>query len=314
MQTVRNRILLVKEESVYGSDSTPEVGSNAMEAKNVKVNYTGDKLTRDNVRSSISPVSPVMGKRQIEVSFEMEVKGSGSVGTAGKLGDLLEACGFNETIAGNGSSVVYRPASGTIKSVTIYVYDIDGASAVLNKITGAVGTFNLKCPAGQYASLEFNFKGKYNARSDVAVPSTPTYESTVPPIVESALFSLNSSNDLIAQECNIQMDNTLAERADLNSPSGILAFMITQRNPKGTFNPEAVLVATYDFTTDWASATQRALSITVGATAGNKVVITAPKVTIDSIGDGDRDSILTKDIPFTLGQNVGNDELVFNFQ
>lgn len=312
MQTVRNRVLLVKEEVTYGSDPTPTVAANAIEAKNVKVNYAGELLERDNVRSSISSTSPVVGKRYIEITFEAELKGSGTKGTAGRIGDLFEACAFTE-VASAGSSVTYTPNSSG-KSVTFYIYNLDSASAVLNKITGAVGTLNVKCPAGQYATLEFSFKGVYNAPTDVALPSTPTYETTLPPIVESATFTLNSIATLVASEINFSIDNTIAERDDLNSPNGIKSFLVSSRKPKGTFNPEAVLVAGYGFWADWIASTQRALSIVVGSASGNKCTITAPKVTVDSISDADRDSILTMDIPFSLGQNAGNDEIVFKFE
>jgi hypothetical protein len=192
MQTIRNRILLAKEEAIYGTDPTPTVAANAIEAKNVKVNYMGDLLERDNVRSNISPVSPVVGKRWVEVSFDIELKGSGTKGTAGRIGDLLEACSMAET-ASAGSSVVYVPTSSSQKSVTLWIYDNDSASAVLHKVTGAMGNFSIKLTAGQYGVISFAFKGKYNAPTDVALTVAPTYESTTPPIVESAVFTLGQT-------------------------------------------------------------------------------------------------------------------------
>jgi hypothetical protein len=313
MQTVRNRLLLVKEESIYGSDPTPTVAANAIEAKNVKVSYIADLLERDNIRSNISPVSPVVGKRHIEVSFEVELKGSGTKGTAGRIGDLFEACSFAE-VASAGSSVTYSPTSSGQKSVTIYIYNLDTGSAVLNKITGAVGTMNVKCVAGQYATLEFTLKGLYNAPTDVTLPSAPTYETTLPPIVESSTFTLNSVSTLVVSEVNINMENAIAERDDVSTANAIKAFTITGRKPKGSFNPEAGLVGDYGFWADWIASTQRALSIVIGSASGNKCTITAPKVTIDSIADADRDGILARDIPFSLGQNVGSDEISIKFE
>lgn len=312
MQTVRNRVLLAKEESVYNTDSVPVVASNAIEASGLKLNFIADLLTRDNVRNNISPVSPVVGKRYVEVSFTCELKGSGSAGTAPRIGDLLEACAFAETVSA-GSSVTYAPRSTSKKSITIYVYDIDSSSAVLHKITGAIGTLSLKAAAGQYATVEFTFRGNYNAVADAAIPSTPTYESTTPPIVESAAFTLNGVTSLVVQEVSLTLDNSISERDDISSANAIKGFEVTAREPKGNFNPEAVLAATYNFWTDWIGSTQRALSMVVGTVAGNKCTITAPKVTLESIADGERDRILTRDIPFRLGQNTGNDELTLVF-
>jgi hypothetical protein len=312
MQTIRNRILLAKEESVYGSNSAPTVASNAIEASNIKINYQGDLLTRGGVRGNISPVSPILGKRWVEITFDVELKGGGTRGTAGKIGDLLEACSMLET-ASAGSSVTYTPTSTSQKSMTVYMYDNDIGSAVLHQITGAVGTFTLKITAGQYAMLSFTFKGIYNAPSDAALPSTPTYETTTPPIVESCAFTLNLDTDLIVQELSLDLANEITLRDDISSANAIKAFIINSRNPKGNFNPEALLVSGYGFWADWVAATQRALSIVIGSTSGNIITITAPKVTLDTISDGEKERILTKEIPFTLGQNVGNDELSIKF-
>lgn len=313
MQTVRNRILLAKEETSYGSDASPTISANALEVSAVKVNWQGDLLERDIMRSNISPTSPVVGKRWVEVTFDMELKGSGTKGTAGRIGDLLEACSMAE-VASVGSSVTYSPTSSSQKSITLYVYDNDSASAVLHKITGAMGNFNIKLTAGQYGVLSFTFRGNYNAPADVALAGTPTYETTIPPIVESCTFTLNSSALLIAQELSLDLGNEIAGRDDINSPNGLKGYIIANRKGKGSFNPEAMLVASYGFWADWTGASQRALSCVVGTASGNKCTITAPKVTIDSIADGDRERILTREIPFTLGQNTGNDELVLKFE
>jgi len=61
-------------------------------------------------------------------------------------------------------------------------------------------------------------------------------------------------------------------------------------------------------------ATQRELSLVIGSAAGNKVTISAPKVTLDSIADGERESLLTREIPFTLGQDSGDDEVEIKFE
>jgi hypothetical protein len=146
------------------------------------------------------------------------------------------------------------------------------------------------------------------------LPSAPTYESTIPPVVESASFTLNADADLVVQELNLDLANEVAPRDDISSANAISQFIITNRNPKGNFNPEALLIASYDFWTEWVASTQRALSVVVGSASGNKCTITAPKVTLDNITDGERERILTREIPFTLGQNAGNDEIQLKFE
>lgn len=310
----KNRVLCAKEESAYGQDITPTTTANAIEALNVKVNYQGDVIERDVMRANISPLAPKIGKRWIEVAFDVEVKGGGTKGTAGRIGDLIEACGFAET-ASAGSSVTYAPASQNHKSITIYVYDnISSASSILHKITGARGSFSIKLDAGTIGTLSFTFKGIYNAPADVSAPTTPTYESTLPPIVESASLSLNSITTLVVQALSMDLANDLVDEEDISSANALKGFLITGRKPSGSLNPEAVSIATYPFVADWVASTARALSVVVGSASGNKLTITAPKLTIDNVGDGDRNGIKTSELPFRMTQNAGNDEMILLFE
>ena len=312
----RQKILLAKEESEYGSDPTPTVGDNAIDAEEIKVNYQGEVLERGLQRESLSPVRSLVGQRWIEVSFTCELKGSGSAGTAPAIGDLLEACGFSESVD-EGSSVVYAPASVGHKSITIYVYDVQTASSGnyrLHKITGARGNVNIVMEAGQIAKLEFTFQGKYNLPTDESDPGNASYESTTPPVVDNSTFTINSSDAIIAQALNLDMGNEVVKRPDITSSGGIAGFEIVARKPNGAFNPEALLVATYDFWSDWTAATERALSILIGSAAGNKATIAAPKITLDNIAEGDRDGIRIEDIPYRCGLSSGDDEVTITFE
>ena len=310
----RKRVLLIKEETEYGMDSSPTPAENCLDVRNLKIAGAGDLLERDLMRNTLSTLTPKLGKRWYDISFDCELKGSGTKGTAGKLGDLFEACGFSETVSA-GSSVVYKPQSDTFKSVTIYAYDIpdSGENALVRKLLGVRGSLRIVAEAGQICRLEFTGKGKYADPTDDAIPTGMTYETTIPPIVESSVFTLNNVS-LIAQSINLDMANTLVDEDDISGAAGIKAFLITGRKPAGTFNPEAVLVATYNFWADWIAATSRALSMVIGTTAGNKITITAPALSIDNLDEGDRNGIITRDIPFHLAQSTGDDEVQFKFE
>lgn len=318
MFRTKQKILCIKEEGSYGSDSSPAVGTNDIDASNIVRNYNGEKLDRDLQRETLSPESPIIGKKSMQISFTCEVKGSGTHGTAPQLGDLLEACGFSESIGASGgsSSVVYNPASTGHKSVTIYLYDVqtEGSGDYrLHKITGARGNCNVIAEAGQIARIEFTFQGLLNDMIDVSDPGDPSYESTNPPIVESASFQINTTS-LVAQMINLNMNNNIAERPDMNTAHGIAGFQITGRTPTGEFTPESVLKATYDFITDWKAATSRAIEFTLGDTQGNIVEVSAPALTLDNISEEDREGVQGERIPFSLGLSSGDDELQLVFK
>jgi hypothetical protein len=309
----KRKIILAKEEAVYNTDPTPTTADNAIDAYDVKVNYQSDVLERNILRYTLSPVTPVIGKRYIEVQFGMELKNGGTAGTASRIGDLLQACGFTETVSA-GSSVTYTPASDSHKSITLYVYDCnDAGSAVLHKVTGARGNVSFDITAGQIAMANFQFQGFYNTASDVTRPTGMAYETTKPPIVESASMSFSGVSTLCVQNVSIEMANELQQNECINASGAISEFAITGRKPNGTMNPEMTSVATIDLQSLMLTPTESVLSIALGSTAGNKITFSAPKVTIDNISAGDKNGILVNDLPIRFNQSSGDDELSIKF-
>lgn len=309
------KILLIKEESSYGSDPTPTVAANAIQAENITTKYPPDTQERGYHTGDLSPVASVPGKKYLEISFDVEIKGSGTAGTAGRIGDMLEAAGMSETAA-PGSSVTYLPSSGTMKSITAYVFEIPTTgSARLHKLTGGViSAAKLAADAGKIAKLSLTVRGIYNAPSDVTPPDTPTFESTVPPIVESLQFTINSIDSLILQKVELDFGIEVGESPNISSSGAIKSFQIIARKPKLKIAPEAVTIATYDWWTDFANATQRALSFVIGATAGNICTISCPAVGIESPPEiTDRNGVSADDMTLACNRSAGNDEVSIIF-
>lgn len=304
--TKRN-IILAKEESSYGADPTPTPGSNAILALDLQVTPQGDKLERNPGMKSLSRFNPVIGKRWVEVTFGVEVRGSGSAGTAPKFGDLLEACGMAETVVG-ATSVTYKPSSQSHKSVTIYAY-IDG---VVWKILGCRGNVEIVGDVNQIGRFNFTFMGLYVDYIDEALASGCVYDPRPEPLL-SAAFSFDGVSTLKVSQFQANLQNEIAPSEDVNHAHGISAQTIVGRNPIGSFNPELVTKATYDFYTQWRTSDTAALSILFGQTAGKKLTVTAPSVTIDSVTPGDRGGIRIFDIPISFGLSSGDDELVLAF-
>jgi hypothetical protein len=96
----------------------------------------------------------------------------------------------------------------------------------------------------------------------------------------------------------------------MNQAEGYGEIQITDRDPNGSFNPEAVLLATEDFWADWEDATEKSISLQIGATAGNICTITNAQAVYRELGYGDREGIKTHEIPFTAAGTVaGEDEI-----
>ncbi len=261
---------------------------------------------RDPTRSSLSQLPSLSGKRSGKVNFKVELKGSGAAGTAPSFGKLLKACGFSETIVA-GISVTYKPASTSISSLTLGTYE----DSIIKKLWGARGNVKLSAKVGESAFLEFSFEAADFSVTDGAMLS-PTYENTLPQAFLSAALSLGGYA-AIAGNINIDMANKLTLRESMNSSSGYFSTQIVNREPKGSLDPEMVTVATHDFFGKWRSGATAALSLAVGAIAGNICTISAPKIRYTKLSDSDKSGIAGLGMDFDLAMDNGDDELSLVF-
>jgi hypothetical protein len=291
----------------YAVDPVPTAAANAFEViSDLAITPTGELNSRAPYGNTLSPSRSLMGKRWYEISFIVELRGSGDADVAPSgLGDLLEACGMSETVTEG--EVVYAPMStkDLMASVTLYIY-LDG---LLHVFSGCKGTVKLLCVVGQTSKLEFKLMSIYAAPTDVAIAS-PTYDSTVPPVVLSAAFTFDSEAFAI-QQLEIDLANVLVAKESLNEATGISGIAIVGREPKGSINPESMLIASYDLYTIWTASTQKEISIVIGSADGNKYTIVMPDVVLESIGYGDRNGIRTNELPFRLTKDssAGENEI-----
>lgn len=306
MQT-RNSVVLAKVEATYGADPTPTPAVNALLVYDLDIKPTGDVVERNFLKASLSQLPFIRGLKYVEVSFKTELKGSGSRGqlpTTGWEGALIQACGFSEIVTA-ATSIVWAPVSTNFKSVALYVYQ---GGNTFHKVLGCRGSVKFKAEVGKYIEAEWKFKGIYAAPTD-AVPGAQTFSGVVPVPVLSAGLTLGAYSP-VATAVEIDMNVSTGLRKSMNSPAGIVGVEITGRQPQGSFDPEAVTEATAPFWNQWELATQLALNIgPIGSTSGNIIQIAAPKVQYKEIGYGDREGILTYQVPFGLAMNAGDDEV-----
>lgn len=263
---------------------------------------------RPNVSSSLSPWAQIPGARSAKMEFDVELKGSGTAGTAPALGTLLKGCGFGETVVAV-TSVTYAPASSSISSLTMALY-VDG---VIKKIWGARGNVSVKLEDGAPAWLHFEFTGADFSVTDGAMLSSGvSYESTKPPAFLSASLTVDSYAALIGT-MDINMNNNIALRKDVNSSSGHKSAVITSRKPSMTMDPEAVLVATYDFYGKLRSGNEGALTLALSGGSGNICTITAPKVQHTGLSDDNKEGIKNYGITCQLNRSSGDDEISIAF-
>jgi hypothetical protein len=307
-------LLLVKIEGTKGTDSTPAAATEAIITKgDPKFEVVANPKAREIPMAVFGKHAPVNVGEALKVSFTTELKGSGTAGTASRYAPLFRSCNLTESISA-GVSVTYTPNS-TIdaESCTIYFYQ-DGT---LHKMLGCVGTFKLNLKAGEIATVDWEFTGMYAAAhaSDVSFPSA-THEAIAPIIWKAANFVYNSVSTLIVETLNIDMGNEISKRLDGNAATGILSYAITQRNTKGSFNPEKVALATLNPWNIFNATTIATLETKPTGSAGNTLEITCAGVVLDAPKYAPRENVSAWDLGFSCHPSLtaGNAEMIIVFK
>ena len=290
-------------ESPSGTDAVPTAAANAIMAFNVALDIKPDMKERGPGNSDRSLYAEVRGKTIMELKFSVELKGSGTAGTAPRWGALIRACDRLETVV-SATSVTYTPAL-TSETCSIYV-NIDG---ILHKLLGCAGDVEIDKTAGEKQMINFTFQGIYALPTDSGI-ETPTFDSSLPLICRGETMTFGSYACII-EKLLLKFGNKVVERTDFNQDENVLSFLVTDRAPSGVMTIEAVLRATTnaDFWLYFNAGTSKALSSVLGATAGNIVTITAPACVPRAPKYGDRDGLRLFDVEFQMARSSGNDEL-----
>lgn len=307
----RNKTLLAKVESSYGTDATP-AGTDAVLTSNLQIQpYAGPVVSRNLDRSTLGGETQINTNPQVQLTFDVEIAGSGSAGTAPAYADLLKACGFAESDPSpTGTSKIYTPVSSSWSSVTLYFFH-DGQR---HKVLGARGNMSLSLTRGEIPRYSFTFIGQYSTPTAASASGVNTSDYTVPVPVTNTntpTFTMGGSplTDLVAESLTIDMGNNVVPRNVINDNE----IHITDRNVTGNCVVEAVLPTTKDWFTDAVESDSginlQTMQLIHGTTSGNIVQIDAPAVQLSSVAQNESDGILVYNFGMMLTPSSGNDEI-----
>ena len=304
----RRQLLLAKIESTYNTDPTPSASTDAIMVEELTWANEGLKMIeRPAVRPSLAALQQIYGGRLVTITFNVEVKGSGTNDVPPEIGQLLRACSFDEAISA-ATSVTYEPVSTGHESITCYVYE-DGK---LIKVTGCRGNVVWTLEAGNKVMAAFTLTGHVTAQTDVALPA-PTFDSTSPVPYIGGAFTIDGFSGVISN-LNFDMGVTLAMPASVNGVDGFDEVSIVSRDVNGSIDPLDELVATEDYLDNFTSGKSMALATgAIGGSAGNILTITMPAVYYRDAAPADRDGIAGLALPFGAGENATDDEVSIVF-
>jgi hypothetical protein len=308
MALTRKRLIQVKKEATYGTDSTP-AGTDALLVRNLEITpIEADVVSRDLIRPYLGNSPQLLANSRVSITFQVEMAGSGTAGTAPRYGAILQACAMSETIVAS-TSVTYAPVSSAFSSATIY-FNNDGIRHIL---TGCRGTFTLNAEVGQIPTIDFTMVGIYNAPTDTALPST-TYSAQASPLIfkqgNTSAFQFFSYAGCL-QSVTFEIANSTVYRELVGCTKEV---MITDRKPAGTVMIEAPTLATKDYFGIAQTETTGNLTFLHGTTAGNRVTLTAGQCDISNPTYGDQDGVQMLSIPYVaVPTTAGNDEVSLAF-
>ncbi|OHD27425.1 MAG: hypothetical protein A2Y38_05640 [Spirochaetes bacterium GWB1_59_5] len=247
----------------------------------------------------------IVSTRQ-KLSFDVALAGSGTAGTAPKIGKLLRAVGFAQTVTA-GVKVEYTLISEAFESAAFYI-NIDG---VLHKGMGARGTASGKLDAKGIPLLHVEVTALYLAPVDAA---PPTVDRTGWPIER----PVNSANTLV---CTVNAVNSFYSKFEFNLanqvshddfPGGYQVVKIGDRQPSASITLLAELLATFNPFTLADNNTSVAVQVVHGTTAGSKVQVDL-KTKIVSVNNEDINGSVGYNLGLSPEAVSGNDEIKITF-
>lgn len=308
MALTRNRLLLAKAEATYGTSAAPD-GSNALLVSNLEVQPLNvDLLDRELITPWLGNSEKVVSQRMVQVTFDVELAGSGTAGTAPAYGPVLMACGFAEAVD-SGVSVTYTPVSADFDSVTLD-FNADGTKHL---VTGARGTCTINLNTGEIPKISFEMMGIYNAASAAAAAS-PTFANQADPVVVNSANTTGVSIFSYAS-CLEAFSMALNNETPFRQLAGCSQqVLITNRAPGGELTIEAPALGSKDFFAAVSAQTLGAITWQHGQSAGNICTFTAGTCNLDSPSYADSDGVQMLSLPYAaIPTSAGNDELSLVF-
>lgn len=310
----RNTAVLLALESAYGTDATPTGAAHALLVSNLSPTpLDAQNAERGNIRPFFGNNEELAGTRSVALAFDLEVAGSGALGTPPAWGPAVRACGFAQIIT-PGALVEYVPITNDPSSATIYWYD-DGA---LHAMTGARGTFSIAAGVGNRPVFSFKMTGLYVPVTAASAPSVSFSAFRSPLVVtdqNSADVTLGGTyaSGIVSGGTPVPsrgIDIDIGTRVSYTPLLGGDEVGITDRRPTCRLELDltpAQLVARYAAIQD--NATQ-SLSFAHGRVAGNIVQLWMPSVQLVNPGKADADGRRLESFDGRILPSAGNDDLI----
>lgn len=178
----RRKFLLWKQEVTEGTDPGL-VAADAIRTTGLTITpYAGNRVSLEYDKGNFGSSATINVNPYTRIQFGVYLASSGAAGTAPQWNELLESCGFSETINA-GVSAVYDSISASIPSGTGYFLQPEdaGVNDLVLESNGMRGNASLSIQAGQLPVINFDLMGSY-VTPVTAASVTADYTGWIDPI------------------------------------------------------------------------------------------------------------------------------------
>ena len=278
-------ILLVELEGTPGTAETLVVGDGGLVITDIQPSWDVSLLKRNAITQDFGQLAAVSGSFAGGITFETELKGSGSAGVADAiLDDLLQLVGFGAGVVVADTSVTYDLVSVDMPKGTL-AFDLqesDGSDGPRFMIYGAVGNLVISGIVNEFMKLRFEMRGILAPAADVT-PLSPTFGSVIPPVLRNGTFTLGAAARK-GRSFEINLNNRITFNPDINASRGFAFAEITDREPTATLAMEYTKVGTHNFQGVLEANTEAAMVIKTPVAAGNTIQLSATKLQYVGMG------------------------------
>jgi hypothetical protein len=313
-----NQMVLAALESTPGTLVTT-AATDAILLSGVTVKLPDEGDARNSMYGRLGNSEILPGLRPMELTFQTELAGSGTAGTAPTIGKLLRACGLAEVVTAS-TRVEYNPISTAFEALSFgFVNDGAKYTSRFGRGSGKFG-FNVnKKPV-----IDWTFKAIDSSPSALANPSPnfagqATRPQTITDYNTSSLkvggsysAGVVTGGTALAWESFMMDINNTVDHIPLVGTAE--AIDISDRNVKGSVSAFLDAATEVTWQTDWRTSILGAFSLQHGSTAGNKIIVHGANVqkhNIQQVGSQAGKRIMnTADLEFIPTSTGNNDFLV----
>jgi hypothetical protein len=187
----RKRLIVFELESTYGTDATPD-GADAILCSNLDFKpLQGSQVNREIILPYFGNLGYIRVENFCELSFDVEIAGSGAAGTAPAYGKLFKSCNMTETVTA--APITGTAQAGSTTTITLAA----GASAVDDFYTGMTLSTTAGTGSGQAGEI-IAYDGTTKVATLAHTLATAPDATTEYSIGANVLYTLNSSFGLAA--------------------------------------------------------------------------------------------------------------------